>query len=56
MNEKEQTFAEVCSKIDDIKMELFKLVDKLENANIKRKAKSLNQIIGELEKWEHTKL
>lgn len=56
MNEKEQAFKEVCSKIDDIKMDLSQLVGKLESAGAIRKAKSLDKLIGELEHWEHTKV
>lgn len=56
VNEKEQAFKEVCDKIDAIKMDLFQLVGKLESAGAMRKAKSLDKIIGELERWEHTKV
>lgn len=54
-NKKAETFDEVCNKINSIKMELCELVSKLEEAEMKRKAKSLSRLIGELEHWEHTR-
>ena len=49
----EVVFNEACNKVDDIKLELMQYVSKLEEVGMKRKAQSLDRIIGELEHWEH---
>ena len=44
-SDKENVFNEVCGKIDNIKMMLFECVSKLDDVEMKRKAKTLDKII-----------
>lgn len=53
--EKEEVFHQACNEIDNIKGKLCRWVDELEAVGMKRKAKSLEKLIGELEHWENCK-
>ena len=43
------------STIDSVKMRLIEIAHELEEGGYKRKGKSLETIVENLEKWEHTK-
>ena len=46
---------EASSTIDSVKWDLMRFVSKLEEAGYVRKAKTLDRIVRELERWQHTR-
>ena len=54
MKDKE-LFEKRMSTIDSVKMRLIEIAHELEEGGYKRKGKSLETIVENLERWQHTK-
>ena len=56
MSEEKKNIKErLIDKVNDVKWTLIQIMDELEEEGFTRKASSLGTIIGDLERWQHTR-